>query len=159
MNLVVNEWLLEYFPPGTSRENWERVQSFFDRIEKLDRMMVIGRETPFTRKFYRYMKIHGHNRVFKENCTRLNDLLFKNPQRTILVEPSQTRSVADEEAKGVHADDRYLLDLVRTIPDSVIVSTDERLIKALEGTTTFPIVHLKDYLEARPNSDALVERS
>lgn len=151
MNIVVNEWLLEYFVPGTSREVWERVLSFFDNVQRLDRKMVIGWETPFTRKFYRFMKEHGHNRTFKENYTRLNDLLFKNSERTILVGSGEMNSVTEEEMEGVHVDDRYLLELVRTVPNSVIVSTDERLIKALEGKKDFPILHLKDYLEARPD--------
>jgi len=120
--------------------------AFFDNIQSTGRKMVIGRETPFTVKYHRYMKLHGQDMVFKANYVKLNKVLFQDPLRTIIVEKAEMRVVTDEEMSGVHNDDRYLLELVRSVPDSVIVSTDARLIQALSGKGSFPIVHLEEYL-------------
>jgi len=109
--------------------------------------MVIGRETPFTVKYYRYMKMHGHDMAFKTNYLRLNELLFQDPLRTIIVEKEEMAEVSVQEMSGVHGDDKYLLQLVRSIPDSIIISTDTRLIDALAGKDAFPAIHLAKYLE------------
>jgi hypothetical protein len=146
MNLVVNEWLLEYFTPGTPVESRVILKAFFDNIQSTGRKMVIGRETPFTAKYYRYMKLHGQDTAFKANYVRLNEVLFQDPLRTIIVETDEMAEVSDQEMSGVHGDDKYLLQLVRSIPDSMIVSTDSRLIGALAGNVAFPVIHLEKYL-------------
>ncbi len=152
MNLVVNEWLLEYSVPGASKAHHSLLLAFLDTVRASDHRMVIGRETPFTQKFYRFMKAFGGDLSFKRSFSTLFRLLFLDPGTTILVERTETKTVADEEVAGIHSDDRYLLELVRTVEDSTIVSTDNRLIEALARRPQFPIIHLEQYLSTNRRS-------
>jgi hypothetical protein len=147
MNLVVNEWLLEYFVPGTPRSHQNELLEFFDCIQKCRHKIVVGRETPFAQKFYKFMKQYGHDSAFKHNYAMLNGILFRDTERTILVERNNTTPVPDEHMISVHSDDRYLLELVNSVPESMIISTDGRLIEALSQHPEYPIVHLQDYIK------------
>ncbi len=148
MNLVVNEWLLEYSIPSATKANKELVLAFLNHIKYKNEKMVVGRETPFTQKYYRFMKTYGYDLAFKRSFQTLLRLLFQDADTTILVERSDTKSVTDLEMDGVHADDRYLLELVRTVDDSIIISTDQRLIDRLMSRPGFPIIHLANYLSS-----------
>lgn len=147
MNLVVNEWLLEFFLPGTLPENYEELFRFFDSVQECKRKIIIGRETQFTIKFYRFMKLYGNNLSFKQNYVKLHRLLFIDTTRTIIVERHEIKNIPDKDMEGVHSDDRYLLELAASVPNSIIISTDNRLIDALARMPQYPIIHLKDYLK------------
>ena len=147
MYLVVNEWLLEYSVPGTDKTRVSQVSQFFQKFYSSPSMIVIGRTTPFTSKFYRFFKQHESDPVFKQNYIKLLNLLFKDTLRTRILEESEIERLPDELLTGIHDDDRYLLELANTVKESVIITTDSRLIKALAEKKIARSIHLLEYIK------------
>ncbi len=56
MQLVVNEWLPEYFLPTASREEKLLLQQFLQKFLQRDDQIVVRRPSEFYRKIYRYAK-------------------------------------------------------------------------------------------------------
>ena len=147
MYLVVNEWLLDYSVPGTDKTRVSQVNQFFQKFYSSPSKIVIGRETPFTTKFHRFFKQHERDLVFKKNYLKLHNLLFKNTLRTRILEESEIERLPDELLTGIHDDDWYLLELANTVKESVIITTDSRLIKALAEKKIARSIHLLDYIK------------
>jgi hypothetical protein len=148
MNLVVNEWLVEFLIPGADAGDKARLQRFLDKFLGSPAQIVIGRQTPLTQKFYRYLKRHGTNHVYKRNAIKLRDLVLYDPSRTQIVENDSLVMLPPDRLSGIHNDDWYLLHLANTVPDSIVVSVDTRLIRAVTDSGVVRIIHLDDYLDA-----------
>jgi hypothetical protein len=147
MFLVINEWLLEYSIPISYCNYSADLQAFISKFYLSNSKMVVGKGTPFTNKFYRFFKQYECDLEFKNRYRKLYDLLFRDSTRTILLENYEIVKVSDELMQGIHNDDRYLLELAATVPGSIIVSTDQRLIDALLNKGYKNIIHLKEYLD------------
>ncbi len=148
MNLIVNEWVLEYCLPHTPALDRKRLVSFLEKFQYENSKIVIGRETPFTQKFYRYMKQYGYDPLFKKKFVILNNIFFHDSLKTILVEKDEIRVLPNEDKVGVNSDDLYLLELAITVPDASIVSTDTKLIQTVTEKGIIKIIHLMEYLES-----------
>jgi hypothetical protein len=146
MYLVVNEWLVEFLIPPASTADKARLQAFFDKFMPTPSKIVIGRVTPFTQKFYRFLKQYERNDRIRRNFLEVKGLLFQDSLKTIIVEPEAVRPVAPHQLVGIHDDDWYLIHLANSVRDSVILSIDARLIKAVTTRQVANILHLDAYL-------------
>jgi predicted nucleic acid-binding protein len=77
----------------------------------------------------------------------LLNLLFKDTLRTRILEESEIVRLPDELLTGIHDDDRYLLELANTVKESVIITTDSRLIEALAEKKIARSIHLLNYIK------------
>ena len=127
MDIVVNEWLLEYLRPDADADHMDLALKFVSAwAEKHDRV-VIRRTSPFVQKFYGYMKQFGWDAAFKRRFSGLNRLLFVNSDKTLILDDCDVKELPEVLADGIPADDKYLIELWSSVPGSVVVTTDGRL--------------------------------
>jgi hypothetical protein len=147
MEIVVNEWLLDYMRPDS--KDSDKIKTFKKFVnawvKKCDKI-VIRRKSPFTSKFYRHMKQFGWNPDFKECSKRLLDLLFYNSDKTIIVEEADIKKLPKEIEEKTPLDDKYLIELAYSSRDKIIVTTDQRLKEKLHDDVDLKIYLLDEFL-------------
>jgi len=147
MEIVVNEWLLDYMCPNVDLDKKDIANKFLSvLLEKCDKI-VIGRGTPFVKKFYRYMKDFGRYHEFKSNFSKLNQLLFLNSDKTIILEKEEVAQLPKEINEILPPDDKYLFELAYTTTDKIIVTTDQRLYEKVKNITGLRIYLLEEFLK------------
>lgn len=149
MQIVVNEWLLEYMCPNAESNNRQMTIQFLNAIVKKCDKMVIGNPSSFVSKFYRFMKKFGWDIDFKEGFKKLNLLLFRNSDKTIIIDSADKRELPKEIEEEIPAgdDDRYLVELAYCTIDRIIVTTDTPLKEKLHGKDGFKVYLLGEFLK------------
>jgi predicted nucleic acid-binding protein len=146
MEIVVNEWLLDYMCPDSEDSDKIKTFKFVNAwVKKCDKV-VIRRTSPFTSKFYRHMKKFGWNTDFKKHFSRLNHLLFYNSDKTIIVEEADIKKLPKEIEEKTPLDDKYLIELAYSSRDKIIVTTDQRLKEKLHDDVDLKIYLLDEFL-------------
>ena len=141
MELVFNEWLVEYMAPGSSHDRlvWE----ILDLIEARGDTVVVRRESPFMKKFYRFSK--EHERLSLPVFKRFH-LLLRDSKRVRIVEEEEISELPPSLAEVIPEDDLYLATLAATTGDRTIVTTDTALRDRLEGKEGFRVYLLEDFI-------------
>jgi len=146
MEIVVNEWLLDYMRPDSEDSDKIKVSKFVNAwVEKCDKV-VIRRTCQFTSKFYHHMKKFGWDIDFKKRFTKLDHLLFRNSDKTIIVEEFDIKKLPKEIEEKTPLDDKYLIELAYSSRDKTIVTTDQRLKKKLHDDVDLKIYLLEEFL-------------
>jgi KaiC/GvpD/RAD55 family RecA-like ATPase len=150
MEIVVNEWLLDYMCPNSDSNKTAIAIQFINAVVKKCDKIVIRRPSPFVSKFYRYMKEFGWDPRFKERYKKLNHLLFLNSDKVIIADNIDIEKLPKEVEKKIPNDDRYLVELAYFSKDKIIVTTDERLKEKLRDEDNLkvclPEEFFKEYL-------------
>ena len=150
MEIVVNEWLLDYMCPNSDSNKTTMAIQFINAVVKKCDKIVIRRPSPFVSKFYRYMKEFGWDPKFKERYKKLNQLLFLNSDKVIIADNIDIEKLPKEVRKKIPNDDRYLIELAYFSKDKIIVTTDERLKEKLRDEDNLkvclPEEFFKEYL-------------
>lgn len=146
MEIVVNEWLLDYIRPSSDLEKISMVTRFVNGVVKKCDKIVIGRPSPFVSKFYCYMKKFGGNIDFKKRSTKLHRLLFRNPDKTIIVDEADKKELPEEIKKKTPYDDQYLIRLAYSCEGRIVLTTDGRLKEKLKDETELKIYLLEEFL-------------
>lgn len=146
MEIIVNEWLLEYMRPNTNSEKTTTAIQFINAVERRCDKIVVGRSTPFVLKFYHYMGRFGWDTNFKERFTKLNHLLFRNSDKTIIVDDSDIKEFPKGIEEKTPPDDKYLIELAYSHNNRIIVTTDQRLKEKLQDEEDLKIYLLEDFL-------------
>jgi predicted nucleic acid-binding protein len=133
--------------PDTDNDKMIMVFKFINAVVKKCDKIVIGRKTPFVFKFYRYMKVSGQDFNFKKRLTKLNQLLFHNLDKTIIIEEIGNKQLPNEIESEVPPDDKYLIELALFSKNSIIVTTDQRLKNKLHNKTDLKIYLLEEFLK------------
>lgn len=124
MNVVPNEWLLEYLI-GTENEQ-ARAHLFLDTIEAQGHKLVIRQASSFSAKLFRFMKSSS------KPMKRLYLLLW-DADKVWLLSEHDIQPVPQQILESTPHDDTYLVETAHSVPDSVIVTTDNSLKNKLEG--------------------------
>ena len=146
MNYVINEWFDEFMIPSAPEADKARLQAFLRKFYTESSKIVIGRETPFTQKFYKYFKQYENDHVFKQRTTKIFHLLFRDDLKTKIVETYEVKHLPPEILATLPSSDLYLIELANTVPDSIIVTEDNRLIDAVICNPVVKIMHLDEYI-------------
>lgn len=146
MKIVVNEWLLDYICPGIDLKKISMADQFISGLLKKCDKIVIGRATPFVKKFYHHMKKFGSDTDFKRRSTKLNELFFRNLDKTIILDDVNIEKVPKEIEEKAPADDKYLIKLAYSSEDKIIVTTDQRLKDKLQDEVDIKIYLLPEFL-------------
>lgn len=147
MEIVVNEWLLEYLRPDASIDEKGLVSQFLNAVVKKCDKIVIRRPSPFLSKYYRFMKEFGRDTAFKTRFTKLNQLLFHNSDKTTIIDDSDVKPLPREIEEKVPTDDRYLVELAYSSTDRIIVTTDSRLKEELQKKSVLKVYLLEEFLK------------
>ncbi len=151
MDLVVNEWLPEYFRPTASREEKLQLQAFLQRfIEKGDRI-VVKEPSPFIYKIYRYANDFQKEYHIVKPIRDFIKLVLEDSNRCIRVWDNEVGelpdSVEDKLLVGNFGSDKYLFEAATYILEvKLIVTTDARLKAHFEDEDWCTLDLLPDFL-------------
>jgi hypothetical protein len=152
MFLVVNEWMIEYLCPGTEKDRIAELNRFIEILIRNDLKMIIGRTNPFTKKFYKYWKNYENNSTCRSNFKRLFNLM-RDSNKTIIIEDDELGEIPQEISNEVPEDDQYLVKLAASAlilkNDPIIITTDNRLVQALNGKSSIRLSLLTDFIKDR----------
>lgn len=149
MEIVVNEWLLDYMRLGVGLEKTSMAIQFLNAlVRKCDRI-VVKRQSPFFIKFYRYFQESNQDIKCKELFRTLN-LLFYNSDKTVIVDDVDINKLPKEIDEILPADDkdRYLIELGYSSSDKIILTTDQRLKEKLQLKSELKIYLFEEFLES-----------
>ena len=147
MEIVADEWLLEYMCPGIALDKISMAKRFINAVVKKCDKIVIGRATPFVSKFYHFMKRFGWDIDFKKRYSKLNHLFFHNSNKTIIVDKADINKLPKEIEKKTPPDDKYLIELAYSSEDRIILTTDGRLKEKFRDEVDLKIYLLKEFLQ------------
>ncbi len=147
MEIVVNEWLLEYLRPDADESNKINAIKFVNAFVGRNDKIVIKRNSPFVNKFHNFMKLFGWDSDFKNRFSKLHNLLFCNSDKTIIVNYGDTKKLPQEIADITPPDDLYLMELWYLNQDRIVLTTDERLKDKLQQVNGLKICLLNEFLQ------------
>jgi hypothetical protein len=147
MIIVVNEWLLDYLRPDSEKPQRDLALKFVNSwVKKCDKVLI-KRPSPFVKKFYTYMKQCGWDCDFKNRFKKMRELLFYNPDKTIIIDENEIRPLPERIEQKNLGDDRYLIELAYSTPDAIILTTDERLKEKLKDESDLKIYLLTEFMQ------------
>lgn len=147
MEIIVNEWLLEYLRPDAQEPDKTAVRQFLNAFLKKQDKIVIKRNSPFVDKFHRFMKQFGGNTGFKENFSKLHQILFRNADKTIIAYDRDLQELPDDIAAKTPPDDKYLIELWYSNQDRIVLTTDVRLKEKLKEVPNLKIHLFPEFLQ------------
>jgi hypothetical protein len=137
VEIVVDEWLLEYMRPDAEADDRLLALRFVNAWKRRCDRLLLRSPSPFVNKFYRFMKSFGRDLEFKGRFSKLNLLLFRNSLKTRILGEGDAPSLPKEVADMIPSDDRYLIEAASCSEERVLVTTDERLRERLSHLTGF----------------------
>lgn len=142
MELVLNEWFIEYMVPSSGRQR--QVWELLDLVEAKRDIIVVRLISPFTGKFYQFSKQWASQRppLFK----RLH-LLMRDPSKVRIVNEEEIQPLPEPVLQLVPRKDIYLAELAATTVDKTIVTTDVPLRDRLDGNGGFRVYLVEDFLK------------
>lgn len=146
MEIVVNEWLLDYMLPDSTKQQKEFVVQFIDIwIKRCDRVLI-RRTGPFVNKFYRYWKSVENDQASRKRFKLLHSLLFLNSDKTKIVDDTDVQPLPTELSQKVPMDDKYLIELAYVSTDRIVITTDAKLKDKLKDEQALKIYLLEEFI-------------
>lgn len=150
MEIVVNEWLLHYLCPDAEECDTNLAFQFIKAWMKGCYKVVIKRQSPFTKKLYRFMKeSESHSDFIKKRFRKLN-LLFRDWDKTIIVEQYDINDLPQELEAKTPLEDKYLVELAYSKSGRIIVTTDIKLKEKLQDEVDLNVYLLEEFLQNYP---------
>jgi rRNA-processing protein FCF1 len=146
MEIIVNEWLLEYLRPDAQESERTTAIQFLNAFDKKCDKIVIKRKSRFVEKFYNYSKWSEQFINSKPLFSRLH-LLFRDADKTIIVDESDLKELPNEIADKTPGDDKYLIELWYSKQDRIVLTTDNPLKVKLKDTPGLKICLLQEFLQ------------
>lgn len=138
MDIVVDEWFLEYMVPGS--EVFSLSNKFIDEIERRADRIVVRIPSRFTEKLYRFADRHP------KYFTRVFRILY-DENKVLRVDNDQVPKLKWEIEEKIPADDLYLVELIYLTQDKVFVTTDSKLHEILNDQKEIKVFLLNDFLK------------
>lgn len=148
MEIVVNEWLLDYSCPNADPKNLSFVNQFIKVIEEKGNKVVVGRGAPFFIKFYRYWDKYRWDNDCHKRFKKLNDLFFIDKDKTIIVEKTEIKTIPNDVENKTPPDDKYLIELAYSTNDKIIVTTDTILKESLKDVSELKVYLLEEFIKS-----------
>ena len=144
MELVLNEWFLEYMAPESL--NVRLIWRLLDTIEAKGDQIVIKRRSPFTEKFYRLDKLYGNQGQPCRPVFRRFALLMRDDRRVRLLDNEEIQPLPEAVLELVDLEDRYLAEIAALTTECRIVTTDTKLKGKLDDKEGFRVTLLDEFL-------------
>lgn len=150
MDLVVNEWLPEYFKPNASNDEKQKLEKFLNRfIEKNDKIYV-RRPSEFYRKIHRYKKDYQNNLKVNDQIGKFINLILINSDRCFIVDDDEFELSEEIRKKliegGNTVSDIYLFEAASATQTKLILTTDVKLKALMENNEIFKVELLDNFL-------------
>lgn len=148
MEFVFNEWFIEYMVPGSGHQSM--VWQLLDTVEAKGDCIVVRRDSPFTRKFYRFSKELTSQvaPLFK----RFRSLMY-NSTTVRMVYEHEIQNLPEALVQTIPRKDVYLAELAAASAHKTIVTTDTPLRDSLDGKEGFRVFLAEDFFEFYAKGD------
>lgn len=146
MEIIVNEWLLEYLRPDAQESKRTAAIQFLDAFDKKYDKIVIKRKSRFLEKFYDYSKWSEQFVYSKPLFSRLH-LLFRNADKTIIAYDNELQVLPDDIEAETPTKDKYLIELWYSKQERIVLTTDARLKEKLKDIPNLKICLLEEFLQ------------
>lgn len=152
MDLVVNEWLPEYFRPDASEEEKAFLNVFYQKFNERKDRIIIREPSPFINKIFSYAKEYQDKNEIVIPIRDFIKSVLLDSDRCVRVSEEECHplpeSVKEKLAIGNYGSDEYLFEAVSCIEgEKIIVTTDARLQAHLQEEEWCKVVLLSDFLD------------
>ena len=127
---VINEWIWHNLSENHDTLEFREAVTVVYGISELKHSMVILRGSRFEYKLNHFVDRSGSTRVTRELSAVIRDAIYINAGKCIWIENEDVPPFPDNLA-GIKEEDQYLVRAQLCVPSSIIVSTDEPLMKIL----------------------------
>ncbi len=132
MEIVVNEWLLDYLRPDAEKSHNKLAVKFIENWVRGCYRVVIRKQSPFSKKLFDYMKQSEPSPSMHRPFSKLHKQLFLDSDKTVILDERDIRELPQELEAKAHSEDIYLLEAAYSRPGSIIVTTDAKLKDVLQ---------------------------
>ncbi len=139
MDLVPNEWFLDWLLPESNRS--ATVVSFVEKLEELGDTLVIRRKSKFTRKLYSYSK--RYEARLRNPFKFFLRLLYHSP-RVMVVDEDQIKPLPNDLKPP--RKDVYLVELAYST-GGTLLTTDSKLCESIHGKYGIKAQMVDDFLQ------------
>ena len=146
MEIVVNEWLLEYLRPDAQASDRADALKFINAVVQKQYKIVIKRKSPFTDKFYDYSK-RSEQDINSNQRFKILHLLFRDADKTMIADDSDLQVLPEDINAKTPEDDKYLIELWYQNQDRIVLTTDTRLKDELKDVPGLKIYLLWEFLK------------
>jgi hypothetical protein len=152
MDLVLNEWVPEYFRPDTPQDKRRQLERFLNSFMNSDDKLIVRRPSPFLEKIERYAKANQHRSEVVEPIRVFIKHILQNIDRCEFVDDDQPiilpELVEEKLSPGNFSSDRYLFEAASCIgSQKTIVTTDKKLVNQFSDVSWCRLILLSDFLD------------
>ena len=149
MEVVVNEWLLEYMRPESNKPDREKVIKLLEKIETGELTIVVRSPSAFTKKCHRYRKDFARYAYSSLVLKRFIAEVLQNSARCRFVNDKDVIPLDEASQKilsqGNLGSDTYLFEAANTTKRKEIITTDVKLVEAFAKNHSFKVTLLPDF--------------
>ncbi len=149
MELVINEWLLEYMRPDAKKANKEIALKILEEIDKGKIKIAVRTPSPFTAKCLKYRKAFQQDFFSGQILKVFVAEVLQNMDKCRLVNDDDFEPLPEDctriLSRGNLSSDTYLFEAANTTAQKIILTTDRKLAKAFEKNPTFRVTLLSDF--------------
>lgn len=139
--LILNEWVIHDLSGENGRERQIETYLFLERVERKCDHLAVLRGSSWMRKAFQLMTMCDQRVRY---CSKfLHGSILMNPSKCKVFDANELAAIPSSIEEIVPSDDLYLIALYLMEPESVIVTTDERLVDAVSKSTDI-VVRLRD---------------
>ena len=152
MELVVNEWLMEYLRPNASHAEKALAQQFLQRfMQREDDKIFVREPSAFLDKVFRYTKVYINNTEILQFYRQFIKQILLNQNKCCRVtENVDLNDALLEKLNQPNTNfnsDTYLFEAATFTKDKIIVTTDEKLAYQMRNIEAIKVVLLSDFLK------------
>jgi hypothetical protein len=150
MDLVVNEWLPEYFRPTATLEEKRMLQFFLNKFLIKKDVLYVRRPSEFLKKLHLFAKNYQTDTKAYENIKKFINVVLIDSEKTIFVDEmyySLPQSTIEKLSVGNYSSDTYLFEAAIHTKSKIILTTDEKLAIQMKDDEIFKVLLLKDFLK------------
>ncbi|MBL7797985.1 MAG: hypothetical protein JNJ90_15950 [Saprospiraceae bacterium] len=149
MELVVNEWFLDWHSPNASMEEQKHAGLFLKCLLENDHKLVLLRESPFMQKLHTYRKAFDFYIPARLSLKTFFSNILNNSDKCRIVENALPlpAELEDKLSQGNFSSDRYLFESAQETEQKIIVTTDQRLIAHIGQTDNFRLITFEDFFQ------------
>jgi hypothetical protein len=150
MEFVVNEWLPEYFKPGTSLEEKKYLESFLNQFLQRNDKIYIRRPSEFLNKIYRYSKQYHNFSKSSREISKFIKIVLLDSNRCFFVDDDEfqlSENIRNKLIEGGNTvSDTYLFEAASLTDSKIILTTDVKLKNLLQDDEFFKVELLESFM-------------
>jgi len=146
MEIIINEWLLNYLRPDAQESDRRAAMQFLNVFVKKCDKIVIKRNSRFVDKFYDYSK-RSEQFVNSKPLFSMLHLLFRDADKTIIAYDRDLQVLPEDIDAKTPEDDKYLIELWYSNQDRIVLTTDAKLRDKLKDIPGLKICLLPEFLK------------